>query len=454
MQTITIRREHSGKSAVRRIRSSLLLLCFSCFSAALLCTGLAANAQPLDTLVHRAIERHPAIAATQLSVARSETDARAAGAWDPPRAGVEISMLPPLNPNPFTRGETMFMVEQEFPLFGQKKKMADAMRAGGDVRGEELAATARELRARVETEYYQLILLERRAELNRQSRALAEILYADAETRYRVNGASQGDIYLPAIEIERLDAALRAIRIQQQTAQTAINTLLLQPPGDTIILSDTLPLNPLPPFEELVEQIEANPELKKMDAMARMNEAEAVAALGMLDPMLMVRGGVAVMPMGHPVRMAELGTMVDEFHAYGDNSVERLGLAAGVMLSIPLAPWSRSGPEARAEGARLQGEEALARKAGMRRDMVEMLRREYAMAQEAQVWIEHYRTKQIPLLEQSLKTLRTDYMNGRTTISSLVDVYRMLTMAQEEIAMREAEYGKAWAQIKKMTSGE
>lgn len=419
---------------------------------ALLCARLTATAQPLDTLVRRALERHPAMSAAQLSVERADLEAEAAGAWEPPRAGVEISMLPPMNPNPFMGGETMFMVEQEIPLFGQNATMAQAMRANGEIRGEERSATARELRAQIETEYYQILFLDRRAELNRESRALAELLYADVETRYQVNAASQGDLYTLAIEIERLDAELRSITIQRATAQGAINTLLLQDVGDTIFISDTLPLHPLPPFDELAARLDNNPELKKMDAMARMNEAEAVAAESMLDPMLMVRGGVAVMPMGHPVRMGELGHMVEEFHTYGENNVDRLGLLAGVMVSIPLAPWSRSGPEAKAQGARIQGEEALARKSAMRRDMIVMLRREYGMAEEARMWIEYYRDKQIPLLEQSLKAFRADYSGGRASIATLVETYRMLVMAHEEIAMREAEYAMALAQIKKVAS--
>ena len=411
----------------------------------------AAQAQPLDTLVRRALERHPSLAAFRLSGERAESAAQAALAWEPPRAGLEFSMLPPSNPNPFTRGETMFMVEQEIPLFGRNRKMAEAMRAQAAVSEEERAGTERELRARIATEYYRLLLLGRQAGLNRESRALAEVLYADAETRYQVGNGSQADLYMIAIEIERLDAALRAIDVERRTARTAINTLTFAPPDDTVIVADTLPPVPLPPFDELVAMLEENPELKKMDAMARMSEAEAVAAEGMLDPMLMIRGGVAAMPMGHPVRMAELGDMVDEFHASGENSVERLGITAGVMVSFPLAPWSRSGPEAQAQAARIAGEEAMLRKSAMHSDMIAMLRREYGMAEQALVWIEHYRNKQIPLLEQSLKATRTDYMNGRASISALVEIYRMLTMAREEIAMREAEYATALEQIRKQT---
>lgn len=431
---------------IGRIRILILLpLLFLAISAG------CAHAQPLDTLVRRAFERHPSLESFRLAADRAERRADAAAAWEPPRAGVEISMLPPRNPNPFSKGETMFMVEQEIPLFGQNRRMEEAMRLGGDIARQDLQGTMLEIRARIESEYYRMILLDQQMRLNRENRALADVLYDNVEAVYGVTDMSQADLYSIAVEIERLDAELRTLQIKRQTVQAELNALLLQPTDDTVIVTGELPAEPLPPFDVLVKSLETNPELKKMEAMAAMNEAEAMAEESMLDPMLMLRGGVAVMPEGHPVRMAELGEMVDQLHASGANDVERLGLMVGAMISIPIAPWSRSGPEARAEAARLEGKEALAQRDAMRQEMIAMLRREHGMAQTARVWIEHYRDRQIPLLEQTLSTQRNDYMNGRASITALLETYRMLVMAREEIAMREAEYATALAQIKRMT---
>ena len=102
----------------------------------------------------------------------------------------------------------------------------------------------------------------------------------------------------------------------------------------------------------------------------------------------------------------------------------------GAMLSIPIAPWSRSGPEALAEARRLEAEEQLLRRDAMARDMSEMLRGAWGDARRARFRLDYHRRTQLPLLEKTLVALRTDYANGRVPLASVIDGYTMLTMAR------------------------
>jgi len=398
------------------------------------------SAQPLDSLVRLAVERHPSIEAAELAVRQADARARAASAWDPPGVGVEFRMLPPSNPDPTSKGETMVMIEQMIPLFGQKRAMADAMAVGAEV-GEASAASARRrLRTRVEREYYTLWLLGRRLELNAESRDIAERLYRSVETRYIASTAGQSDLLRLQVEIERLETEREEIEQERIESRARLNAILVRPVDDSVAVDPVLAVDSLPPFESIDSLLLDNPELRRMEAMAKMSRVEADAESAMLKPMLMLRGGVTYMPQGHPVREASVGE--HGVIAHGDG-VMKFGLSVGATLSVPIAPWSRSGPEGRAEALRIDAERTLDDREAMRLEMSGMLRATYAQARRALLKMSFYRDTQGPLLERTLDALRADYVNGRIPFSSVLDGYSSLIMTRMDAYMEQMQYSMA-----------
>jgi outer membrane protein, heavy metal efflux system len=421
----------------------------ACATVALSLAASDATAQSLDSLVRLAQQTHPTIEAARLASRSADARARAAEAWEPPSVGLELGDLPLTDPNPFARGETMLMVEQMVPLFGQNRRMADAERFGAAIATTEAESSRRELRARVEREYLTLWLLDRRRALNAESRTLADALLRATETQYTVGRALQSDLFRITLEIERLGTELREIDEERAEALGRLNAIVGRPESAPVIVDEDLASAALASLDSLSARVGEHPQLQRMIAMAAMSRAEADAQESMLDPMLMLRGGVSFMPEGHPVR--EGSEMIDALVAGGEHgaTVEPMedpmhwGITVGAMLSIPLAPWSRSGPEARAEESRLEAEEQLARRDAMERDMVAMLRGAWSDARRARIRLEFHRRTQIPLLEKTLLALRTDYTNGRIPFSQLLDGYTMLVMARMDAYMQEMEYAMA-----------
>lgn len=407
-------------------------------------TGTTLIAQPLDSLVRLAVEHHPSIEAARLAVRQADARARAAEAWDPPGVGVDFRMLPPSNPNPAGKGETMVMVEQMIPLFGQKRAMADAMAVGTEVGQAGVASARRRLRTRVEREYYTLWLLDRRLELNGENSKLADQLYKSVETRYVANTAGQSDLLRVEVEIERLNTERKEIEQERIEAVARLNALLVRPVETPVAVDPMLAADSLPSFQSLDSLIADNPDLRRMEAMAKMSRVEADAESAMLKPMLMLRGGLTYMPEGHPVREANVGEHGLTTHGDG---VMKFGLSAGATLSIPIAPWSRSGPEGRAEALRIESEKTLDDRDAMRLDMTAMLRSTYAQAQRASLKLSFYRDTQGPLLERTLDALRADYINGRTPFSSVLDGYSSLIMTRMDGYMQQMEYSMALSMI-------
>jgi outer membrane protein, heavy metal efflux system len=427
--------------------------------AAIVAVTAPASAQSLDSLVRLAHETHPTVAAARVAIAQADARARAAVAWEPPSVGVELADLPLSDPNPFGRGETMLMVEQMIPLFGQNRAMERAERLGAAVAEEELAAARRDLRARVEREYLTLWLLDRLRALNAESRAIAEALFKTTESSYTLGRSAQSDLFRATVELERIGAELRAIDEVRAEALGRLNAIVARPSDAPIAVADTLAPVALAAFDSLEASIAVHPALRQMEAMAAMLRAEADAQGAMLDPMLMLRGGVSYAPEGHPIR--EGSEMAAALAAGGEHGGAvtgmddpmRWGLTVGAMLSIPIAPWSRGGPESRAELRRLEADEQLLRRDAMQRDMAAMLRGAWGKARRAQIRLDYQRRTQLPLLERTLQALRADYTAGRVPFGSVLDGYTMLVMARMDAYMQEMEYAMALSMINEIAGG-
>ena len=417
-------------------------------ASALVLTAVSLAAQPLDSLVRLATDTYPTAAAARIAIRQADARAASAAAWDAPRIGVEFSMLPPSEPDPFSRGETMMMVEQMIPLFGQNKAMARAMSAEAAIGEAELAAVQRDIRARVEREYYTLWLLDRRAELNAESREIADLMYQAVEAGYEVGRAAQSDLLTATVERERLATELQLLAEERREALARLNTLLMRPVQTPLIVGTALPEPELIPAEELEQRLAVHPEVKKMEAMAAMNRSTAEAQEAMLMPMLMVRGGISYMPEGHPVRE---GNVTAHGVAGMDEGVMRFGLTAGAMLSLPAAPWSRGAAEGQAEVARLEAAESLVKRDAMLAEMRGMLHTNHAQARRAALSLDYYTHTYVPLLEQTLAALQNDYTTGRVPFSAVMNGYSMLVMARMDIYMKRMEYAMALSMIGQLT---
>lgn len=432
------------RTIVRAIQCALVL--------SLALSSTRAGAQSLDTLIAVARRANPSINAARAAIARADALARAAEAWEAPRVGIEVGDVPLAELNPFAKGETMLMVEQAIPLFGQNLRMASAERLGAAIAENELAASQRELAARVEREYLALWLLDRRHDVNVESSTLAGALFTAVEAQYTVGRAPQSDLYRITIEIERLGTERKEIDEERNEARGRLNVMLHRDDTVQIVLPDTLARHDAFLLDSLEARIGEHPSLKRMEAMAAMSRAEADAQESMLDPMLMLRGGVSYAPEGHPVREASemIAALTSTEHDAPEVAMEdpmHWGLTVSAMISIPIAPWSRNGPTGLAEARRLDAEEQLYRREIMKREMMTMLRRALSQARRAELRLAFHRRTQIPLIEKSLATVKVDYENGRVPFSSVIDSYSMLVMARMDAYMQEMESAMARSMI-------
>lgn len=422
------------------------------FVAAVAATALMpVHAQPLDSLVRRAVEAHPSVRAVRLAVQEADARARSVETWEPPRVGVEFSMLPPAAIDPFAAGETRVMAEQAVPLFGRNSAMAEAAQREGDAMNAELGRVQRELRARVEREYYGLWLLDRRAELLAENRRYEEVNYKTAETRYTTGRGAQSDLFRLTIEIELLANESREIDEERSERLARLNLLTARPLAAAVVLEHSLPSRTIPPFDSLEALLGEHPGVRKVEAMAAASNAYADAADAMLRPMLMLRGGITYMPGGHPVREGNFSVTAGELARGGTPDVMHIGLMAGAMMSLPLVPWAGNGPAGQAEAYRLEAAQRLLDRDAERQDLTAALRSACALARRAELRMRFYTDTQLPLLDRARTSAATDFANGLVPISSVIDTHHMRTLAYLDLYARQVEYATAWSTITELT---
>lgn len=357
-------------------------------------------------------------------------------------------MLPPMNPNPAVQGETMVMLEQEIPIGGLQRAMAQAMAAGEAVGDAEAASVLRSRLRELRGNYYTLWYIDRRTNIATQSRELLNILRASVNVKYQVSLAPQAQVLELSTELESIELELGDLKRWRLQIIAELNASIARPLDSDVVVVSPLPEGILPPYDSLRSLIARHPDLKRMEAMASMNRLEAEAKEAMLQPMLMVRAGGAWMPDGHPVREAQVGEHGVLSH---DGGVMRWGLTAGAMLSIPIAPWAAIGPRRDAEARRVDVQRALFDRDDMRNRMEAMLRSSLLQMERARAAVEFARATALPLLEQRLDAAREDYATGRVSFESLMNGYRALVGAMTDLAQRRLDVAIASATIAEIT---
>lgn len=419
-------------------------------TALLMLSSSSASGQSVDSLVALAMADHPVFETTRLRISALDARAESALALDPPKIGLRSSMLPASRPVPFLAGETMLTAQQSLPLGDRRERQADAITAAAGVEMIEPMLVERRLRRMIRTGLAEAREAERRSELMRESRQVLSVLYRDAEARLTVDVIPAEAIYELALEIERIDADLDLLAMRRREAIAEINLLIGRDPSTPIDLPDPYD-GEIPPFDELRTELRNHPRLLRLDSLAATRLAEADAAAASLESTLTLSAGVGWMPQGHPVRQDRLPTMIGEITTGGEPGVERIGFDLGAMISLPIAGWSRTGPEKREEASRIAAEAVRSESGTMLREMAADLRDALGMIERSDRMILFYRDRQIPLLEQRIELLRSRYLVDRTSFTELVETYRMVLATREEIALRRATRQRALATIEELT---
>lgn len=376
----------------------------------------------LDALISEALRNNRGLKAAESRVEALRSAPGRAWHLEPPEIAVEFFQAPiPSFPNPLEdQMEVDYSLQQSFPFPGKIASRMAAGRSGTRVGEAEAEAARRRVIREVKTRYYELYLLDRRLEFNRDDQALMNRLIDIARRQYEVGMGRQTDILRAQTELTRLKTDSIALAQGRRAMEGMLNALLDRRTSRPVRVADTLRPARIDwePDQLILVLREHHPGLKAMRASVEMRKAERAMAGREFFPDIMVRG------------------------AYKDMLAPPPGLHAGapgdawsimVGMDLPLAFWSAPAYKAGAAQSRAALSQA-------RHEYSDAENMASARAQEALLKARSSaelarlsRSAFLPQAQQALESSLAAYQGGRGEFLGLLDAYRMRLMARQDV---------------------
>jgi cobalt-zinc-cadmium efflux system outer membrane protein len=390
----------------------------------------------LPALVAEALRGNRGIKARAYEVKALHSSPSHAWYLDPPQLGVEFYQAPARSfPDPLkNQMEIDYSLQQTVPFPGKISARIKAEHKHAEMGEAELGGLQRRIVREVKVDYYELYLLDRRMEINRESRALLARLVDIARRQYEVGAGRQADILRAQTELTRMKADSLELAQARASAQGMLNARLDRKTDRPLaVAADLEPAETDWTWEQIRPVVEKyHPALQARRASLQMREAEKSMARRDFLPDFTVGGAfknmLALAPDTHGGALQNYWSLM-------------------IAMDLPIAPWSlpkyRAGLAQGDAGLR-QSEEEYSDEANM-----VMARAQQALLK-ARSGRELARLSSAVLLPQAQQALESDlaaYQGGKSEFTALLDSYRMRLMARENAEMTLAGLLTAQAEL-------
>ncbi len=449
---ISFRGVYDGKSLLQNFKFAFAIFLFALISFSNL------NAQSLDSLINEAMQNNTQLKALQKRIEASEHAANSAGALPPPTLGIEFSQIPVDKFNVVNDAlSNSISVSQMFMLGGKLGAMSNVERKNALVGKDELQFYKNNLIAEIKMSYYKLWLIEKRISLQNETIKLLDDLLNSTLMLYQVNRVNQADALTIKSEIASNKTQLLTMQREKESEIYKLNSLIgkedlsREIKVDDEIIENEIHIDTVNIDQNEYEKIlvENNPSLKRMNSMIEMNEAMISATNKEKIPDLMIQGMLMRMPKGM------LLTSQSDLSMLGMNDMGT-DYMYSIMASItlPFAPWSKNKYEAKQEELAAGIRSIEYETENMRKQMIAELNNSINQLNTAKDLISLYSKDVIPLYKSAAEAQTSAYQNGKTSINTVIDSYRMLIMQEMNFIMAKADFKMAVAEIEMMLGTE
>lgn len=409
--------------------------------------------QSVDSLINEAVKNNPQLKSLESRIKASEFRAESVNSYPAPSLGIEFSQIPLENFNPWSNAiSNSLSLSQMFPVGGKVNAMTEVERKNILVAKNEYDIYKVNLIAQLKMLYYNLWLQDRKIEVQKGTIDLLNDLIESIQSLYQVNRINQADVLSIQSEVASNRSQLIILQRERESEVYKLNKLLGRDLDSKNIYSikeiklDSLKLGQAELEEELMKY---NPSLQKMGSMISMNKAMITANSRELIPDLMLQGMIMRMPQGMILTANKDLTMLGMEAPKTDYMVSVMA-----SITLPFAPWSVNKYKAKENElyAGIKGIEY--EQTDMKRDMVSGLKSSLVKLRTSEELRRLYSEDVIPLYRQASESQISAYQNNRSSISSVLDSYRMLLMQQMNFYMAQADHQMAIAEIEMMIGRE
>ena len=361
--------------------------------------------------------------------------ARVAQAKLPPDPALQFGVmnyaLPGLRPMD-ALGMTQLQLMQMFPVAGKLQlagRVADAQASAAAMRATNVDW---ELRSEAARSFYELYATERALVIARQALRTLQNISATTQSMYRVGEGRQADVLRAQVEIARMVEDTIRMRAERTAMTARLNGLLYRAP-ETELASPVLPRFPssVPPLDSLERLAPDSRPLVRAAA----DEVEAARSSERLARR-------EIWP------DLQLGAQYGRQTSQGG---ERMG---SVMIGATLPIFARSRQLRMREEAAAMRQAASGDLAAMIVETRTMLTVAYADLGQARRLTALYRTTVLPQANAVVGSALAAYRVGSVDFMTLLDNQMAAYRYGRELATLEADEGKAWAELERLTGRE
>ena len=361
--------------------------------------------------------------------------ARVAQAKLPPDPALQFGVmnyaLPGLRPMD-ALGMTQLQLMQMLPVAGKLQlagRVADAQASAAAMRATNVDW---ELRSEAARSFYELYATERALVIARQALRTLQNISATTQSMYRVGEGRQADVLRAHVEIARMVDDTIRMRAERTAMTARLNGLLYRAP-ETELASPVLPRFPssVPPLDSLERLAPDSRPLVRAAA----DEVEAARSSERLARR-------EIWP------DLQLGAQYGRQTSQGG---ERMG---SVMIGATLPIFARSRQLRMREEAAAMRQAASGDLAAMIVETRTMLTVAYADLGQARRLTALYRTTVLPQANAVVGSALAAYRVGSVDFMTLLDNQMAAYRYGRELATLEADEGKAWAELERLTGRE
>jgi len=405
---------------------------FSVLIITLLLFGEIINGQTknsyLDDLIIEALQNNPQLKAAQNQFLSTQKKIKQVTAWDAPQVGIEFFQLPIQSfPNPLKHNmETDYFIQQMIPFPGKLKAMGLSATYNSKMYEEQFNALKNKIIRDLKSAYYELYLIQRKIEINKENQELLKQFIEIATKQYEVGMGKQTDIIRAQTELSKLINEEVNLYKEKQDVETMLNTILNRPPYQSFEKIENI-YEPIPEFtyQQLLPIALSNrPELKAMEFNIEMYKSELRASELEFYPDIMVK--------------VMYKNMIDSKNDFW---------SAMVGVNVPIALWSKDKYSGKVEENQLNIKTAEEQFNSMKNMISYEVRNAIVKLETNRNLYNLNKNTVIPQAEQTLQSTLAAYKTGKTEFLMLIDAYRMLFMAKLDFYMSEMNVMLASAQL-------
>ena len=350
--------------------------------------------------------------------------ARVPQAWslEDPEVGIDFFETPASSGNPFDTTETRYFVEQKIPIgkLPAKGKMAgkESLMAEEELRAKEL-----EILTEVKHAFHDLYFLERRLEINQESRQLLRGYEKVALTKYSTAEGDFQDTLKSSLEISKLEQEALNLEKEKTAMRAKLGRLLGRKNG----FDFEIDLNAHPPKIDLT--------LEQVKAMAKKNQPALRASRYAAE------AGRAGLSLARQNWLPDLNVGVE--YMQRQNAQDAISYRVG--MSVPLfGIWKqRKG----VTEAKARWNAARAMEENTSNVLEEELETAWADWVRSQKTVTLYETAALPQARAAVESAKTGYESGKSGFLDLIDLQRTLKMTEENYWQAFVDTEKAIAHL-------